>query len=381
MQPTWAMASSKREAMSSPRMRTVPRSGRASPTSMRIVVVFPAPLGPRNPKTSPARTSKETSETASRRPKRFVRFWAESTTSAGSGIRGAPHAIERIIRFLMAVRFSASRVWLWTAPLFVGGAAAVLFAVGFALALRGSLGEPLGEPPPPPRQAFVPAAAGKGAVRILVLGDSLAKGTGDETGKGFAARVLDGFRAKGPAELTNLGVNGMESPEVLALAETANVRALARSASLILLSAGGNDLSHGATSFGPRGRESARDLAEAVAAARGRYVEGLRKILETLREENPSAPILRPRPLRSLSTGPSGSTQAGDSESGAARLGASVDPPVERARAGDGARRSPASPSCRPSICSRDGPTGCRRTGTTRTATPTRRSPRGCCRW
>jgi lysophospholipase L1-like esterase len=226
----------------------------------------------------------------------------------------------------MAVRFSASRVWLWTTPLLVGGAAAVLFGVGFALALRGSLGEPLGEPPPPPRQAVVPPAAGKGALRILVLGDSLAKGTGDETGKGFAVRVQESFRTNGkaPAELTNLAVNGMETPEVLALAETGNVRALARSASLILLSAGGNDLSHGATSFGSRGRESAADLPEAVAAARERYVDGLRKILETLREENASAPILLLGLYDPFSTGPFGSTQAGGSESGGARLGASV---------------------------------------------------------
>ena len=227
----------------------------------------------------------------------------------------------------MAARSSSSRFWLWTAPLLVGGAAAVVFGVGFALALRGSLGEPLGEPPPAPRQAIVPPAAGEGAVRILVLGDSLAKGTGDETGKGFGVRVQESFRAngKGPAELTNLAVNGMETPEVLAVAETPNVRALARSASLILLSAGGNDLSHGATSFGSRGDASPAALPDAVAAARGRYVENLRKILETLRAENATAPIL----LLGLydpfgASGPLGSAQSGDAQTGAARLGASV---------------------------------------------------------
>jgi lysophospholipase L1-like esterase len=225
----------------------------------------------------------------------------------------------------MAARSPSSRFWLWTAPLLVGGSAAIVFGVGFALALRGSLGEPLGEPPPAPREAIVPPAAGKGAVRILVLGDSLAKGTGDETGKGFAVRVLESFRSKGPAELTNLAVNGMETPEVLAVAETPNVRALARSASLILLSAGGNDLSHGATSFGSRGDASPAALPDAVAAARGRYVENLRRILETLRAENATAPIL----LLGLydpfgSTGPFGSAQSSDGQTGAARLGASV---------------------------------------------------------
>jgi lysophospholipase L1-like esterase len=185
----------------------------------------------------------------------------------------------------MAARLS--RFWLWTVPLAIGIGAAAVFGFGFVLALRGSVGEPIGEPPPPPAQAAPARPPGSGAFRILVLGDSLAKGTGDETGKGFAVNVLEAFRAKGPAELTNLGVNGMESPEVRTLVETPNVRTLAAGASLILLSAGGNDLTHGAT----RGTGSPADVADAVAAARGRYVESLRAILTTLREANPTAPI------------------------------------------------------------------------------------------
>jgi lysophospholipase L1-like esterase len=230
----------------------------------------------------------------------------------------------------MAVRFSPSRLWTWTAPLLVGGAAALVFGVGFVLALRGTLGEPLGEPPPAARKEAVVLPTGdKGAVRILVLGDSLAKGTGDETGKGFAVRVVEAFRAAGPAELTNLAVNGMETPEVLALVDTPNVRALARSASLILVSTGGNDLSHGATSLGGRGRETPVDLSDAVTAARGRYVDGLQKILEILREENPSAPIGilgLYDPFGSASNGgnASGAESMTAGEAGVGRLGASV---------------------------------------------------------
>ena len=181
----------------------------------------------------------------------------------------------------------SSRFWLWTAPLLVGTCAALALASGFVLALRGSLGEPLGDPPPPPPQVR-PAAPRSGAYRILVIGDSLAKGTGDESGKGFAVDVLDAAKKRGPAELTNLGVNGMESPEVRALVETGNVRALAAGSDLILVSAGGNDLSHGAT----RGSASPSEIAGAVADARGRYLENLRTILEKLRAANPKAPIL-----------------------------------------------------------------------------------------
>ncbi len=41
-----------------------------------------------------------------------------------------------------------SRFWLWTAPLSVGIAAAILFGTGLVLALRGAAGRPLGAPPP-----------------------------------------------------------------------------------------------------------------------------------------------------------------------------------------------------------------------------------------
>src|SRR5216684_5963852 len=83
MHPTCAIAEAKSRARSNPNTRTRPLSGRASPTSIRIVVVLPAPLGPRKPKTSPAASSKETSETASRRPKRLTRC---SATRTGSDI-------------------------------------------------------------------------------------------------------------------------------------------------------------------------------------------------------------------------------------------------------------------------------------------------------
>lgn len=183
----------------------------------------------------------------------------------------------------MALR--SPRFWLWFAPLAVGIAAALVFGTGLVLALRGATGQPLGEPPPKPSPARAPAAK-DGVFRILVVGDSLAKGTGDESGKGFGINVLEAFRKKGPAEITNLAVNGMESPEVLALVESANVRALAAGASLILVSVGGNDLSHGLS----RGA-APTDIVDSLAESRGRYAQNLRSILAALREANPTARI------------------------------------------------------------------------------------------
>src|SRR6185312_2452849 len=54
-------------------MRAVPALGGRKPASMRMVVDFPAPLGPRKPSTSPLATRKETLSTAVKLPNRLVR--------------------------------------------------------------------------------------------------------------------------------------------------------------------------------------------------------------------------------------------------------------------------------------------------------------------
>ena len=179
-----------------------------------------------------------------------------------------------------------SRFWLWHVPAAIASLAALLFLAGFGLALRGSLGEPVGGPPASPASGNTPVRSpGRGL--LLVLGDSLARGTGDETGKGFAADVLDSLKKKGPADMANLAVNGAESGDVLKVLESDNVRRFAASADAILLSAGANDLTHAV----PGQRATASSPLEEIAASRARYAANLRQILSRLREANPRAPI------------------------------------------------------------------------------------------
>jgi hypothetical protein len=54
--------------MSKPAISAVPSVGGMKPVRIRIVVVFPAPFGPRKPTTSPFSTLNETSSTATRSP-------------------------------------------------------------------------------------------------------------------------------------------------------------------------------------------------------------------------------------------------------------------------------------------------------------------------
>lgn len=179
-----------------------------------------------------------------------------------------------------------SRWLLWRLPALVACAAAVLFASGFWLALRGTLGDPIGEPPPTPAPP-APISRKAGERLLLVLGDSLARGTGDESGRGFAVDTLEAVRKRGPAQLANLGVNGAESADVLAVAQSPNVRRLAASADAILVSAGGNDLSHSVR----LDLSSPVEAAARIEKARATYGANLRAILSVLREANPKCPI------------------------------------------------------------------------------------------
>ena len=184
----------------------------------------------------------------------------------------------------MATRLS-SRLWLWYLPAGVGFAGALFFAGAIWVAVRGSAGRPIGSAPPAPALAAVPKPTGE--LFVLVLGDSLAKGTGDETGKGYAGVLMDRLKKSRPATVANLAVPGAVSEDVAQLVEGSNVRSLAASADLILLSAGGNDLSH-AVRESPG---SAVQMTADVAKARARYLENMKGILGRLREANATAPI------------------------------------------------------------------------------------------
>src|SRR3954452_22056045 len=82
MNPIPARIPSRRDAseIGRPARQTVPVSGRSSPASIFIAVVFPAPFPPMSACTSPARTVNERSSTAWRLPNRF-----EAWSSAASG--------------------------------------------------------------------------------------------------------------------------------------------------------------------------------------------------------------------------------------------------------------------------------------------------------
>ncbi len=79
---------------------------------------------------------------------------------------------------------------------------------------------------------------------VVTLGDSLAYGAGDEQRRGIAARLEKHLEERGVngVETTNLGVNGAQTSDLKIRMKQQRVRDEIRSADVIVLSIGANDL-------------------------------------------------------------------------------------------------------------------------------------------
>ena len=131
------------------------------------------------------------------------------------------------------------RFFLWNLPLTAAVVSAAVFAFGFFTIVRGHAGIAVSAPTAP-----VVEARTTGKLNIAILGDSLARGTGDQTGLGIGGN-LDAMlaRRKIPVDQTvNLAVNGARTADLLRTMESRNVQQILAASNVIVVSIGGNDL-------------------------------------------------------------------------------------------------------------------------------------------
>ena len=183
------------------------------------------------------------------------------------------------------------RLALWFLPAALGLATAAVFAAGFTAALEGRLGEPVdpSATPVPPTASAATAPPANGAFHIVALGDSLTRGAGDAAGGGgYPERVAAALRKTGlTVSVENLGVDGIETKDLLRKLEEPDVQRRLASAQLILLSISGNDLSHSI----PAAMGAGEPAADPTATALKDSSLNLQRILPLLRRSNPTAPI------------------------------------------------------------------------------------------
>ncbi|MGZ5444630.1 MAG: GDSL-type esterase/lipase family protein, partial [Thermoanaerobaculia bacterium] len=177
---------------------------------------------------------------------------------------------------------SMRRLFFWYLPLFAALIAIALFAYGFVAYLRGDRGEPVDFLP---RPAAAAPAASRELVAPVILGDSLARGAGDERGLGISGRLDAELRRRNirARRTYNLGVNGVRTADLLRQLESPNVQQLLRDANVIVVSIGGNDL-WGGTDW----RNAAPPNPDDVM---GGVLTRIETALERIRAANPNARI------------------------------------------------------------------------------------------
>ena len=173
------------------------------------------------------------------------------------------------------------RILFWYLPIFTGLAAVCVFAYGFVSYLAGDRGDPVDFLP----TRTVAAPKPRDLVTPVILGDSLARGAGDERGFGIAGRLDAELRRRGirARRTYNLGVNGARTNDLLRQLESENVRRILAESNVIVVSIGGNDL-WGGTEW--------RNVSTSEAGTRMNDVMGrIGEIVQRIRTANPRARI------------------------------------------------------------------------------------------
>jgi lysophospholipase L1-like esterase len=125
------------------------------------------------------------------------------------------------------------------------------------------------------------------SVSLIIIGDSIAKGTGDETGKGFSFYLRDYLKNQTPKEVVanTIGIDGLQTNGLLELMRGEKLKPALADADLLLISIGGNDLRRIR-----RLKDMTRD--DGFQKTFDSYVTGLTSILKTIRRTNSAALII-----------------------------------------------------------------------------------------
>jgi lysophospholipase L1-like esterase len=126
----------------------------------------------------------------------------------------------------------------------------------------------------------------KDGLHIVAIGDSLTRGTGDETGKGYVGFLLDEIKEKSKQDvrLTNLGISGQESDQLKEQIQQTEVKRQLQSADMILVTMGGNDLF--------RGGQGLLELENAdIADIEKKFLKNMNFIFQQIRASNSEANV------------------------------------------------------------------------------------------
>lgn len=124
-------------------------------------------------------------------------------------------------------------------------------------------------------------------LKVLILGDSIAKGTGDEQGKGFSGYLSDELKKSTSKDIIvkNEGIDGLTSTGLLERLQSKRLNQDIIDADIILVSIGGNDLLKSL----PSNLLGQEDSFQKQFTS---YIENLKQSLKLLRTTNPNSTMI-----------------------------------------------------------------------------------------
>jgi lysophospholipase L1-like esterase len=122
---------------------------------------------------------------------------------------------------------------------------------------------------------------------ILVLGDSLAKGTGDEKGLGFPGYFSDYWKTKTSKEIkiNNLAINGDVSTGLLNVVQDSQTLSYIKGSDMIFISIGGNEISKLKNMDITSSTNKIKDIEDT-------YLNNLKSVFKIIRAKNPSSMVI-----------------------------------------------------------------------------------------
>ncbi|HOV25489.1 MAG TPA: GDSL-type esterase/lipase family protein [Pseudobacteroides sp.] len=176
---------------------------------------------------------------------------------------------------------------MWFSILFIVLISLFFVCAGFVMAVNVSTG-PVSEVSKPIVQQDLQNSGNSfndpKTVNVLILGDSIAKGTGDETFRGIGGYLTDNLKNYTAKDITvsNLGIDGLKSGELLEQVKSGSLNNEIASSDIILISIGGNDLLE-------IRRQTGSNLENAFKEKQSAYIAALKEITKKVREVNKDA--------------------------------------------------------------------------------------------
>jgi lysophospholipase L1-like esterase len=163
--------------------------------------------------------------------------------------------------------------------------ATVMWVVGLSFTINDQF---FNNPPPSVEKSATISTdtTQKKDVSIVAIGDSLTRGNGDSTGKGYVQYMLNDLKSKTKKKvnLSNLAISGYTSQQLISQLKQTEMQRQIRQSDIVVMTIGANDLFQGGTSL-TNYKQSNIDALEKT------YLSNLKEIYGTIRKINPQTTV------------------------------------------------------------------------------------------